>query len=255
MLARSTPWPRRARAAEDGTMDGLSGSGRRISRIEHGSSKLRRSRMIKRLAIPLVLASLLAVGSAVPTLAQEQSPVPTGLGGRIELLAAGYALTVPDDWVAIAPSIEDIDAIVATLSTFDPELATTVENALAGGVGFSLMAFGDLDAATGFRENCNVIDGASDGTSLGVLAASEAAAFAEMGDRLASGPEVTMLELPAGKVARIDYGLRYPNLETAHAAYYFSDGATLHLLTCTGVERAEDDWLSIAEAFEILSGS
>jgi hypothetical protein len=211
--------------------------------------------MINRLATPLVLASLLGLGIAAPALAQEESPAAPGLGGRIELPAAGYALTVPDDWVAIAPSLEDIDVIVDTLSTFDPELATTVRDALAGGVGFSLLAFGDFDADSGFRENCNVIDGVSDGTSLAAIARSEADAFTEMGDRLASGPEVTMLQLPAGEVARIDYGLQYPNLETAHAAYYFTDGATLHLLTCTNVERAEDDWLGIAETFEILPGS
>jgi hypothetical protein len=217
--------------------------------------KLWRSPMIDRLATPLVLASLLGVGIAAPALAQEESPAAPGLGGRIELPAAGYALTVPDDWVAIAPSLEDIDVIVDTLSTFDPELATTVQDALAGGVGFSLLAFGDFDADSGFRENCNVIDGVSDGTSLAAIARSEADAFREMGDRLASGPEVTMLQLPAGEVARIDYGLQYPNLETAHAAYYFTDGATLHLLTCTNVERAEDDWLGIAETFERLPGS
>ena len=211
--------------------------------------------MIDRLAIPLVLASLLGVGIAAPALAQEQSPAAPGLGGRIELPAAGYALTVPDDWVAIAPSLDDIDVIVDTLSTFDPELATTVQDALAGGVGFSLLAFGDFDVDSGFRENCNVIDGVSDGTSLAAIARSEADAFTEMGDRLASGPDVTMLQLPAGDVARIDYGLKYPSLETAHAAYYFTDGATLHLLTCTNVERAEDDWLGIAETFEILPGS
>jgi hypothetical protein len=211
--------------------------------------------MIKRLATPLVLASLLGVGIAAPALAQEESLAAPGLGGRIELPAAGYALTVPDDWVAIAPSLEHIDVIVDTLSTLDPELATTVQDALAGGVGFSLLAFGDFDADSGFRENCNVIDGVSDGTSLAAIARSEVDAFTEMGDRLASGPEVTMLQLPAGEVARIDYGLQYPNLETAHAAYYFTDGATLHLLTCTHVERAEDDWLGIAETFERLPGS
>ena len=212
--------------------------------------------MLKRFVLPLLLASLLSTGAIAPTLGQEPGATDAVLGGRIELPEAGYALTVPDDWVAIGPSLEDIDDIVETLEAIDPELATTVEDALAGGgVGFSLLAFGHLDAERGFRENCNVIDGAADGTSLSVIAAGEAAAFAEMGDRLASGPDVSMLELPAGKVARIDYGLRYPNLDTAHAAYYFSDGTTLHLLTCTGLERAEDDWLSIAETFEILPGS
>jgi len=207
--------------------------------------------MFTRFATALVLASMVGIVAAAPSLAQEGLPEP-GLGGRIELPEAGFALTVPDDWVAIVPSSADIDGIIENLGTIDPEMATTVENALAGGAGFSLLAFGDIDADSGFRENCNVIDGASDGASLGVIVESEAAAFADLGDRLASGPDVSMLQLPAGEVARIDYGLTYPTLETAHAAYYFSDGATLHLLTCTDTERAEDDWLSIAETFEAL---
>lgn len=211
--------------------------------------------MNKRLVIPVVLASLFGLGPTSPALAQEEGAVATGLGGRIELPAAGYALTVPDDWVAIVPSSTDMDVIVENLGTIDPELATTVENAFAGGVGFSMLAFGDIDADGGFRENCNVIDGASDGASLGVIVESEAAAFVDLGDRLASGPDVSMLQLPYGEVARIDYGLKYPTLETAHAAYYFLDGATLHLLTCTNVERAEDDWLGIAETFELLPGT
>ena len=211
--------------------------------------------MFTRFATALVLASLIGISPTAPSLAQEEgSPAPS-LGGRIEPPGAGFALTVPDDWVAIVPSSADIDVIIENLGTIDPEMATTVENALAGGVGFSLLAFGDVDTDSGFRENCNVIDGASEGAALGVIAESEAAAFTELGDRLASGPDISRLELPAGEAVRIVYGLKYPTLETAHAAYYFLDGATLHLLTCTNVERAEDDWLSIAETFELLPGT
>ena len=152
--------------------------------------------MITRLAFPLVLASLLGISAAAPSLAQEEGPPEPGLGGRIELPEAGYALTVPDDWVAIVPSSAEIDVIIENLGTIDLELATTVENALAGGVGFSLLAFGDIDADSGFRENCNVIDGASDGASLAVIVESEAAAFADLGDRLASGPDVTDAAVP-----------------------------------------------------------
>jgi hypothetical protein len=225
-----------------------------VLRIEHERMKLRRSPVNKRLVIPVILASLFGLGPTGPALAQEEGAATTDLGGRIELPAAGYALTVPDDWVAIAPSSSDIDVIVESLRDIDPELALTVENALAGGVGFSLLAFGEFDADSGFHENCNVIDGAAEGASLGVIAEAEAAAFTELGDRLASGPDISRLELPVGEAIRIDYGLKYPTLETAHAAYYFLDGATLHLLTCTNVERAEDDWLGIAETFELLPG-
>ncbi len=208
--------------------------------------------MLKRFAIALVTASVLGVGVSYPLLAQEPESGPVGQGGRVEVAEAGYALTVPDEWVTVLPSAEDAGAITDALSDIDPDLAATAEAALASGVGFSLLLFGALDAESEFRENCNVIDSASDGMSLELGVAAAEDALSEMGDQLASGPDITMLELPAGEVARIDYGLQYPGLETAHAAYYFIDGSTFHLLTCTSVERAEDDWLSIAETFEFL---
>jgi hypothetical protein len=88
--------------------------------------------------------------------------------------------------------------------------------------------------------------------SLDLAVATDAAAVSAMGDQVVSGPGATMLELPAGESARLDYELRFPVLQTNQAAYYFTDGSTFHLLTCTDVVRAVDDWLSIAETFEFL---
>jgi hypothetical protein len=90
-------------------------------------------------------------------------------------------------------------------------------------------------------------------TLLEVTLANDDAAVADWGGQLASGPESTLLELGAGEVARLDYGLQYPAFETGHALYYFTDGSMLHLMTCTDVQRPQDDWLSIAEAFEFLT--
>ena len=51
----------------------------------------------------------------------------------------------------------------------------------------------------GFAENCNVIDVPNPGVSLDVIMAAEvAAAGSQFGELLASGPELTNLELPAG---------------------------------------------------------
>ncbi len=211
--------------------------------------------MLKRFAIALVTASVLGVGVSYPLLAQDPESGPVGQGGRVEALDAGYALTAPDDWVTVVPSAEDAGAITDALSDIDPDLAATAEAALASGVDFSLLLFGAFDVEDEFRENCNVLDFASDGMSLDSAVAAAEVNLSGMGERLASRPEVAMLELPAGEVARIDYGLQYPTLETAHAAYYFVDGSIFHLLTCTDVERAEDDWLSIAETFELLPTS
>jgi len=206
---------------------------------------------MRRITMGLLAGCLLATGAS-PALAQESSPDPIGLGERVEVADAGYALTAPDGWLTILPSAEDAGAIIEAFRDIDPALAETTETALASGVEFSLLMFGATDAESGFWENCNVIGSASDGESLESILARDEEGASALGDRLASGPDATMLDLAVGAVARLDYGLQYPGLETAHAAYYFTDGSTFHLMTCTHVERAEDDWLSIAETFEFL---
>jgi len=212
--------------------------------------------MLKRLASSLVVASLFSVGVSGPLLAQdpeqETGQEPVVLGGRVEVPSAGYALTVPDDWVAIYPSADDAAAITDALSGIDPELATTLEAALAGGVGFSFLAFGTTDE-TGFRDNCNVIDYPTEGATLGLALATDTAALASMGEALVGEPVATIIELPAGESARLDYALEYPGVAAAFSAYYFTDGTTFHLLTCTGTERPDDGWRSIAETFEFLA--
>lgn len=213
--------------------------------------------MLRRLTILLVLASLLGVGSSGPLLAQETETElgegPVVSGGRVEVPSAGYAITVPEDWVAIHPTGEDAAAIADALRGIDPELATTLETALAGDVGFSFLAFGAADEETGFRDNCNVIDYPAGGTSLGLVLAADVAALGSMGDALAGEPVTTTLQLPAGESARLDYALEYPTVQAVFSAYYFTDGSMFHLLTCTGTVRPDDAWLSIAETFEFLT--
>lgn len=212
--------------------------------------------MLTRLTISLVAASLLGVGASSPLLAQdgeqEAGSEAIILGGRIEVPAAGYALTVPEDWVAMYPSAEDATAITDALREVDPDLATTLETALAEGVGFSFLAFGVADEETGFRDNCNVIDYPTDGATLGLALATDVTALESMGEALVGDPVASNLALPAGESARLDYALEYPGVQAVFSAYYFIDGELFHLLTCTGGERPEDGWLSIAETFEFL---
>lgn len=211
--------------------------------------------MLRRLAISFVAASLLGVGAGGPLLAQdgeqEAGSEPIAVGGRIEVPAAGFALTVPEDWVAMYPSAEDAAAITDAVRGIDPELAVTLETALAGGVGFSFLAFGAPDE-TGFRDNCNVIDYPTGGATLGLALATDVSALGSMGEALVGDPVATDLELPVGESARLDYALEYPTVQAVFSAYYFTDGSMFHLLTCTGTERPADSWLSIAETFEFL---
>ncbi len=177
------------------------------------------------LATALILASTLLVGSGFPLFAQELEPGPIGPGARVAVPGAGYALTAPDDWVTLLPSAEDASAIIDALRETDPDLAATAASAMESGVQFTLLMFAPLDVESGFRQNCNVIDYVADGSSLGLMLAADAADLTNMGDQLASGPDAAILELPAGEVGRLDYGLQYPTFQTAHAAYYFSDGS------------------------------
>lgn len=212
--------------------------------------------MFRRSTVSLVAAILLGLTASGPMLAQdvEQEPGEEAvvLGGRVEVPSAGYALTVPEDWVAFYPSAEDAAAITDALRGIDPDLATTLETALAEGVGFSFLAFGAGDEETGFRDNCNVIDYPTEGASLDLALATDAAALANMSEALVGDPVTTMIELPAGESARLDYALEYPGVQAVFSAYYFTDGPMFHLMTCTGTERPDDGWLSIAETFEFL---
>ena len=173
-------------------------------------------------------------------------------GGRVEVPEQGYSLVPPADWISIHPTAGDADWIVETLQDIDPELATSVESTLGGVADFSLLTFGALDVATGFRENCNVIDYSSQGQSVDSVVTQDAAAVEDL-ERLASGPESTLLEIAGSDVGRLDYWLEFPQFQTAHAAYYFVDDATVHLLTCTDVVRPDDDWASIAGTWEWLA--
>ena len=211
--------------------------------------------MFQRLTLSLVATVVLGIGASPPLLAQESEAGPVGIGGRVDIPEAGYALTAPDDWITVLPTAEDASGILEALSAIDPELASIAESALAGDVTFSLLIFGAYDQEAGFRTNCNVIDLVADGTPLTITLANDAAAIADWGERLAREPESTILELEAGTVARLDYALRYPAFDLEQAVYYYTDGSMLHLLTCTDAQRPADDWLSIAETFEFLPGT
>jgi len=53
---------------------------------------------MRRLTIALLAACLLGT-STVPALAQETSP-PPWFGGRVEMPEHGFAVTIPEDWMA-----------------------------------------------------------------------------------------------------------------------------------------------------------
>jgi hypothetical protein len=182
-----------------------------------------------------------------------QSTEPIGFGGHTEVPEAGYAITFPDDWTHVRPSVGDIDAIVDELTAMAPDIAAVVEQGLAGGLVFSLMAFAPASPGDPVLENCNVNGGPSGGLSLDFIVAQNVAGLGAFEDLLTTGPDTAMVEMPAGDVGRIDIGWSLEGQPLEVSVYLYTDGETFHTLTCTGAQRPPDDWSSIAETFEFLS--
>lgn len=194
----------------------------------------------------MVLASVAIPATSV---AQEASPDDAvGIGGRVEVPEAGYALTLPPDWLHIRPTRADMDVILAQVETIVPDLGPAVEAALAGGLGLSLIAFGDDNE--GLPGSCTVLDRAADGRSVDAIAAEEVTKLGALAEIIVSGPEVALIELPAGRTARLDVGLRLPEIEVESSTYILVDRDWIHVLTCTDDVRPDDAWAGIVETFE-----
>jgi hypothetical protein len=210
--------------------------------------------MYRYLRSAVLMASLTTMASG-PVAAQGDATDAVGFGGRVEVPEAGYVLTLPDDWVYIRPTAEDTSSIIETVRTFAPDLASMVEAGLARGANVSLIAVSPAGPDAAFTATCNVIDSPSDGLSLDLRIAAELASYRSLGDAITVGPDVTTLDLPAGKTVRLDVGLSVPGYETASSSYVYTDGTTFHTLTCTDLDWPEDRWLSIGGTFEFLPES
>ncbi len=116
--------------------------------------------------LSLLIATLLATSSQSLIAAETPSTGAVGMGGRVEVAEAGYALTHPGDWAYVIVSGDDVSPILEEVAIAFPELAGTVESYLAGGADFSLLAFGPGGPDVAGSVSCNVIDRAAEGLSL-----------------------------------------------------------------------------------------
>ncbi len=205
---------------------------------------------MSRLTIALVALAFVAAPPAVLA-QQEAGDERVGQGGRIEVPSAGYALTFPEDWIHIRPTEGDTEAILDAVAQLAPGFAPTVEAALAGGLSFSLLAVRDTADGSGSGENCNILDRAADGRPLEVVAASEVEKLDALGDLIASGPDLSFIELSSGRVARIDAGVETLDMAAATSSFILIDANWIHTMTCTAEERPDDAWGSIVGTFEL----
>ena len=149
---------------------------------------------------------------------------PTDGERRVELPAAGFALTLPDGW---------------SIHT-------------SGLAGASNVGRQHLIALRPDGPRCNVWhwqDAPIDGVALGDLGGFARAFMATFREG-SIDVQMTETRLPAGQAIHIDD--RPPTADWYRTAYLLTDGAGYYSLTCYGFEPPDDRWLSIAETFEFL---
>ncbi len=200
------------------------------------------------IALPATCLLILATSAVL-----AQSPAPFGLGGRIEVPEEGYALTLPDGWAYLRPATENAEALGAFIEAElgDPDLAMRLVTLAAAMRPDDIMLLGMVPG----HGNCYVGSSPSNGLALDSLVAADLPMPVALGDFTRSEPAVTYLTLPAGAAARIDVSedaASAPSGHTETSEYVMTDGLNQWRLTCSGLERPDDDWLSIAETFEWL---
>ena len=194
-----------------------------------------------------LLAGLLVLTLGSGVVAQEPSPEPPPwFGGRVEMPEHGFAVTLPDDWVAFDPSADVYEQARRALEAergpevSEEEILTVAlllddvrrnERQLAvftkswSGCGVTVVPDTHIDLDVGAAELRALISSQEGVVEVGV-------------------PEV--LELHAGP-ARL---VRYRSPDGSEMGTYIGDGSdATFIIACGG---ASDDWLSIAETFEFL---
>ena len=192
---------------------------------------------------------------ASPTMSQEPSPEPPPwFGGRVAMPEYGFAVTVPDGWVAF--DLEgDVESqawlLAAALDLGDPiDVVGLVTEEFSGIAGAQLGLLEDSwVSACGF--------GVFSGPEM------ELSALADLlSSSLSADDSVANLERPraiglsAGQGFLIAASFAGPDQpgDTRPVVLYVVERAagSFLMITCAGHERPEDDWLSIAETFEFL---
>jgi len=216
---------------------------------------------MRRLTTALLGACLLGA-SAAPVIAEETSP-PPWFGGRVEMVEHGFAVTIPEDWMAF-----DLGADV------DRQLKATHARyrGLAGAERSCLSRTVSLAAA---EEGLQLLAMESPTSACSVATAQSCVFYARRGeewplDDFVQGVHRTMtegssmvdvspstpIEIQAGPARVIrsttqnvyDEGSWGPT-----TAYLVESEGDILTMVCGAPDRPDDDWLPIAESIEMLS--
>jgi hypothetical protein len=194
---------------------------------------------VRRLVAVMALVALLCAGSGAMAQSEPSAAVPW-FGGRAELPEHGFAVVVPDGAVAYDMTGD----LQSQLHVVVPDASD--EDIAAWSAAMRERLHGQLVLA--FEEStCGFVVGPTIGTNL-------ASEVDEFFDRQTADESVVHLEsprvveLPAAEARLVTYGRI-----GEEAAFYLGekDGVAFDIW-CAGAERPDDDWLSVAAAFEWL---
>lgn len=197
-----------------------------------------------RLLLTIAVALLTGLGSVAAASARSDDVLGPG---RIEMPDHGYAITIPDDWLAVPLDQVEMDRRAAEGATelgVDPEIA---ERVASRGIVHSLEAF-----SLGGGDGCRVQIDESPESSAEERVAAAMGLGEVFGDRLSDGPDGEVLGSDGGDVAKIDYSLSLDEGDLQITTFMFDDGEILVTMTCNASERPADSWMSIAVTFEFL---
>ena len=202
-----------------------------------------------------LLAGLLVLVLSSGAVAQSSSPEPPPwFGGRVEMPEHGFALTVPNGWVAFDLTTDIASQLKAASDTIDPavwsvdeaDLETWLAASAAAGMQLWLRPVADMDL-------CLM------STPPYSLASAEDAAQ-RMYETEVDDPGVRNVERP--RRIEISAGPAYltrlsredsPGAWWPSAEYWLSADDVVLLVFCTtDAVRPDDDWLSMVESIEFL---
>lgn len=193
--------------------------------------------------------------------ADEAHALPSGWT-RVSVDTAGFSLGLPDDWQEITAQSVAASGVYDEIGATNPDLAPLMDSVADaiddGRIALFALDMGKNTEETGFAANVNVLRSPGGGrTSADLLVE---AARNEIAALVPVTSEVTgeVVELPAGRAARIHYRWTVNAYDNSHdvdvTQYLIPDGDDVFIVSMTAVADLISDyepiWTEMANSFE-----
>ena len=196
----------------------------------------------------------LSIVETIELLPAEEPAPPPWLGGRVEMPEHGFAVTLPDDWVAFDTAADAMSQLEVALDILDPAYWSTDETEWVDGLAWQASQGVPLYAAHATSSgSCRLAPWLLDPSFTDAVYYhfewySDNPDIRDIAPRLINLPTGTAYHIQATQRSEADpdewWPLSHYLLET--------DGTTLEAYCSTRGPRPDDDWLSIVETIEYL---